>query len=178
MMFRQVGHRRLLFARAEPYPCDAAEFARLVLARAHVLAEVLAHAGVCVGHIDDIAFRIETPAVINALQPFGLVARECQRCEAVRAGFVEHADFALRIAEQHIVLAKHAKAERLAAGFECIGGCGWHPVMLAQHLAERRVAFDAGNEIVFFGRNGHGVLPLRSALARISVPRAISRIRA
>ena len=89
---------------------------------------------------------------------------------------IEHTDLALRIAEQHVVLAEHAQAERLAAGFKSIRRRSWHPVVLAQHLSEWGIALDPGVAEVILrdagaeagGSEGlSGALPLLSPIIAV-----------
>jgi hypothetical protein len=105
-------------------------------------------------HLDDVAFDVEFPAVIEAAQAAFLVAREHQRGAAVRAEFVEHADAAFGVTEDDEAFAKQAHADRRAVRFgNLLGQAGGDPVP-PHDLAHRGVAFDAAEQVVFFGAHG------------------------
>jgi hypothetical protein len=103
-----------------------------------------------VGRLDHLARRVELPAVIDAAQAAFLVARQGQRCLAVRAALVDDAHAAVRRAKGDEVDAQQAHAERPPPGLELAGRDGGQPVVLPDHLAHRRAVLDAGQQVVVF----------------------------
>ena len=87
----------------------------------------------------------------------------------MRAVFVEHAEPALGVAEHHEVLAEQAHAQRRAVGRGDFLREARRDPVAAHDLPHRRVAFDAAEEIVFFGR--HGVVSGRILLISAPYPR-------
>jgi hypothetical protein len=107
------------------------------------------------GHLQDVAFHVELPAVIEAAQPAFFVAAVDQRGAPVRTIFVEHAEAAVAVAEHDQVLAEQSYAHRGSVRLDhFLGQAGRYP-MPPHELAHRRIAFDTAQEIVFFRRH-HG----------------------
>ena len=122
-------------------------------------------------HLDHVAIHVELPAVIEAAQPAFFVAGKQQRGAPVRAIFVEHAEAALAVAEHDEILAEQPHLDRRAVGLRhFLRQAGRNPVA-AHDLAHRRVAFDAAQQIVFFGGHHRRRFPV-GATVQISVARS------
>ena len=110
-------------------------------------------------HVDDIAFGIELPAVIEAAQAAFLVAAEGERSLAVRTGLAEQAELAVAVAERDELLAE--KLQRCTGAPSGVATCSdrqrRHPVA-AHQPAHRRIALDATQQLVFRLRQ-HGRSP-------------------
>ena len=143
------------FGRTHPDPDKARALAHGI----GLVLDLFSKAGACrLGrHLDDIAVHVDLPAMIKAAQAAVLVAPEHQRRTAVRAHFIEHANAALCVAEDHEILAEQADFQGVAIGLRhFLAQAGRQPVM-AHDLAHGRVMFDAAQQVVFLTCQ-HGVL--------------------
>ena len=114
-------------------------------------------------HLDDVAFNVHLPAVIEAAQAVLLVAAVRQRCAAMRAMQIERAQAPGRIAKHDEVFAEQANAQRRAVRlFHFLGEARGQPIA-THHPPHRRIAFDATEQVVFF--SGHHRRTLRSPAA-------------
>ena len=147
---RRRPGRRLEFAhrlaRTHPDPEEAAAFAyRIGLV---LLPEARRRARGFRGHVEHTALDIELPAVIQAAQAALLVAAEGERSAAVQAVLAKNSEAALRVPEDHQVLAEQARSHRrpiLVRGL--LGHADRQPV--APHdLPHRRAALDAAQQFI------------------------------
>ena len=147
------GQRRRHLARAHVDPDHAVTLLRWVRPRVHLRLEVALRR--LRRHVDAITGDIELPAVVNAAQPFFLVASEEQRCAAVRAGVLDDAGGAGGDSETDHVLAQQTQSlRRTVRRSELVRPEGRDPV-LAQEVAHQRPWPDAGKDIVvLFGQHG------------------------
>ena len=92
--------------------------------------------------VDDVAFDVDFPAVVEAAQAALLVAAQRERRAPVRAMLVQHADAAGGVAKRHQILAQqpHAHRRPVALG-DLFGQTRRYPVA-AHQLAHRRIALD------------------------------------
>ena len=112
-------------------------------------------------HFDDVAIDVDLPAVIEAAETAIFVTAVHERRAAVRAIFVENADLAVSVAEDHQILAKQTHLDRIAIRLRhFLDQAGGHPVP-AENLSHRGVALDAAHQIVLVPGE-HVVLPLAS----------------
>ncbi len=147
---RPIGRLELaeLFLRTHIGPDEAAAFARRI---GFLLAlEFQPAAFGLAGLVQDVAFDVEFPAVIEAAQAALFIASEGERGAAVHAAFGEHAEPSLGIAEDDEVFAQHARADGRTIGRGDLFRQAGRQPMAAHDLAHRRSAFDAGEQIVVF----------------------------
>src|SRR5207342_321786 len=79
--------------------------------------------------LDDVAFDVDLPAVVQAAQPAFLVAAERERGAAMRAMLVENAQTPGAVAKRHQLFAEQAEAHRRAVALDdFLGQAGGNPV--------------------------------------------------
>jgi hypothetical protein len=115
----------------------------------------LRRAGRLGGHVDDVAVDVEFPAVIEAAQAALLVATEDQRCTAMQAELGEHAQLAVRIAEDDQVFAQEPGADRRAVLLRDLVREADRQPVAAHDAAHGRVALDAAQQVVLFAGQLH-----------------------
>src|SRR5262249_35175328 len=87
----------------------------------------------------------------EAAEPALLVAAERERCAAMRAVQIEHAELPVRIAERDEIVAEKTDRDGLAVGLgDLLGQARRNPVR-AHEAAHGGVAFDPAQEIVVLG---------------------------
>src|SRR6516225_11128491 len=94
------------------------------------------------GHVDDVAFDVELPAVIETAQAAFLVASESKRGLAVRTKLAKQTELSFAVAERHEFLAKELDAHRRTAGFCNLFGEKRRDPVTPHQSAHRRIGFD------------------------------------
>ena len=79
-----------------------------------------------------------------------LIAAIDQRCAAVRALLIQHADLALGVAKHHQVFTQDPGANGGAIGLRHLFGQAHHLPVAAHQLAHRGIALDTAHQHVFF----------------------------
>ena len=88
--------------------------------------------------------------MVEAAQPAFLVAPEGKRGSPVQAILTEHAEPALRIAEDDQVFAEKPRAHRRAVALGHFLGHAQRQPVAPHDAAHRRIAFDAAEKLVLF----------------------------
>ena len=84
----------------------------------------------------------------------------------MRAKFIEHADAAFAVAENDEILAKQPHLDRRPVGLRHFLRQACRNPVAAHDLPHRCVAFDAAQQIVFFGGHHRGVSLNRTRLCK------------
>ena len=133
----------------------------------HVRGEPLGPEGL-VRALDDTAGDVDLPPVVDAAR-VALDASEEQRGAAVRAELVEETDASVFGAERRVVVAEQAHRHRGIPVHEVRRHRERDPVVGPHEAAHRRVALDAGHELVLFSsRHGRGSATRSNDVPRVS----------
>src|SRR6266478_7537238 len=93
-------------------------------------------------HVDDVAFGVELPAVIEATQAALFVASERERGLAMGAGLPEQAELSVAVAERNELLAEELNPHRRTVGAgNLFGKKRGHP-MTPHQATHRGFTFD------------------------------------
>src|SRR5690606_37594744 len=107
-------------------------------------------------HVEDGAFGVELPAVIEATQPTFLVAPEGERRAAVGTLLLEHAHLSVAVAKDDQVLAEQARAHRGAVALGHFLGHAYRKPVATHELPHGRFAFHPAQQFVLLSCQ-HGV---------------------
>ena len=105
------------------------------------------------GHVHDIARHIHLPAMVETTQAAVFVAAIDQRSFAVRTVFIHHTHPAFRVPEDHQVFAQNSGLDGRAIGLRHFFHQTNGNPLTAHELPHGRLAFNAAQQVVFFGRD-------------------------